>query len=93
MVAPVDEISDHDVARGGEIPTDLEHFDDVVELSMDITTDGDGSLNGLDIGFLKEQSLDLSTNSLNSILGKDLAFSDCLNMLIYIHLEFFFLSK
>ena len=51
----------------------FEQIEEIPKLTMDITTDGDGSLYGLDVGLLKEKCLDSSAENSNVFLGDDLA--------------------
>ena len=43
---------------------------------MDITADGDGCLNGLNVGLLEEKCFDSSAENSDVFLGDDLALED-----------------
>ncbi len=48
-----------DVAGGWDFPADTKKFHEIVKLAMNIPANGDGGGDGLDVGFLVEQFLDL----------------------------------
>ena len=54
VVASVDVVAHEEVVGVGGVASDAEELGEVVELSMNITTDGNRALDGLDIGLLHE---------------------------------------
>lgn len=61
VVSAVDEIAHENVVRAGQGTSSLEQLAQIVELSVNISTNSDRRGNGLHVGFLQEQLLNLNT--------------------------------
>ena len=62
MIASVDEISNKDVAGLVDFPTCPEQLKQVVELAVNVATDGDGRSDGLYIRLFQKDLFDFLTN-------------------------------
>ena len=61
VVAAIDEITHEDVAGVGDLTALFEKLEEVMELTVDITADGDWGAHGLHIGFFDQDLLDFLT--------------------------------
>jgi hypothetical protein len=59
IVTSIDVISHEQIIRVGALSSDPKEFDEIIELTVNITTYGDWSLYRLDIGFFLQHSLGL----------------------------------
>jgi len=71
VVTSVNEVSHEDVSGVGYLSSFVEQLEQVMELAMDISTDGDRSLNRLDVAFLDQQLLHLLTENSEVSLRQD----------------------
>jgi len=58
VIAAIDEITHEDVAGVGDLTALFEKLEEVMELTVDITADGDRGADGLHIAFLDQDLLD-----------------------------------
>lgn len=72
-VATIDVVSHEEVVGVWVGSTDLEQLHQVVELAVDITTDGDGTFHGLHVGFVLEHLTRLFAQPSHVLLGELLA--------------------
>ena len=71
VVASIDEVTHEDVAGIRNLATFFKKLEEVVELTMNITADSDGSADRLDIALFNEDLLDLFTENAQVSLGQD----------------------
>lgn len=60
VVSTINIVTHEEVVGVGGVTTDSEELGEIVELSVNITTDGDGASNRLDVGFFHEDFSGLS---------------------------------
>ena len=85
MGSAVDIVSEEEVLGEGQFTAHLEDFQYIEELSVDISADGDGSLNGLDVGLFEEEGLDAAAEGTDGGFGDDLALEHLFNECVYVH--------
>lgn len=59
-----------DVGRVGAGTADVEELEEVPKLAVDVAADGDGGLNGLDVGLLHEPGANDEAEMLHGRLGE-----------------------
>mmetsp|Transcript_2693 Transcript_2693/g.4548 ORF Transcript_2693/g.4548 Transcript_2693/m.4548 type:complete len:300 (-) Transcript_2693:74-973(-) len=67
--ASVDEVTHENVPRVWDLSSLVKELEQVVELSVDVSADGDGSLDRLDVALLNEDLLDLLAENSELSLG------------------------
>lgn len=61
VIATIDEIAHEDIARVGNLSSLLKEFEQVVELTVDISTNGHGCTDWLDVALFNQEFLDFLT--------------------------------
>jgi len=84
VVATIDEVAHENVVGQGDLTTNPEELQQVVELTVDVTADGDGSRNRLDVGLLEKELLHHLAQLLEVLLRQVLALLEDLNPLFRI---------
>lgn len=78
----IDEISQEEIANFGHISTIFEEFQEIIELSMDISTNSDRWIDSLHIALLNQYFPSLSTQMFDFLLAYDFSFSKHLYLFI-----------
>ena len=84
VVSSVDVVSHEEIVVFGQLTSNSEKFFEIIELTVNITTDGDGSSDWLDIALVYENFLSFLTKCLDAILRKWFAFTERFNLIIKI---------
>jgi len=82
VVASIDVISHEEIVVVGELTTNFEKFFQIVELSVDISTDSHGGSNWLHVTLVDENLFGFLAKSLDAIFGEGLALAECFNLFI-----------
>jgi len=82
VVASVDEVSHEDVARVGNLSTFVEELEQIVELAVNVSADGDWGTHWLHVALFNEDLLDLLTEDAEIALGKYVSSLDGIKPLV-----------
>ena len=85
----IDKVSHENVACVWDLATFVEQFQQVVELAMNVTADGDGSLDWLDVAFLNEDLFDFFAEDAEFALRKNGSLLDGLKPVVDVVLAHF----
>lgn len=86
VVASIHEVTHENVSSLRDFSTFVEKFEEVVELSVNVSANSYWCSHGLDIGFFDENFFNLFTEDSQVSLRKDIAVLDCFEPLININL-------
>lgn len=78
VVSAINIVSHENIARVWDFATTIEELHQVVELSMDVTADGNGGLNRLAVGFFNENFFDFLADESKIAFGQNLTILDSL---------------
>lgn len=98
VVSTIDIVTHEKVVGVWQLTTNLEEFFKIIELTMDITADGNWCSDWLHVALLDEDLLGFLTEGLDTILWKRAALEQFLNLrveelnIIKVHFSYYFLS-
>ena len=80
--ASIDEISQKEVADFGDVSAIFEEFQEVIELSMDVPTDGDRGVNSLHVALFDQDLSGLGAEVLDFLLADYLSLPEQFYLLV-----------
>ena len=80
--ASIYEISEEEVADVGDISSVFEEFEEIIELSVDVSADGDGGVYSLDVAFFDEYFFGFGAEVFDFLFGDHFSPPELLNLFV-----------